>query len=323
MLFFIDTFVFAAAFLIISTCTASPDRRFHATPAQVTPNVLPTRIELRDVATTTAPNDGLATDICGWVGGDPGQPWVCAVPEFTCLVDPGVSAIGCCAGNDCPLFRTACFPLTASCGSACNSNGANLVCSETAAPLCATYSYPNSVTELRCVASAPSQLQIDYTYTGFTGTINLPRVLSGVAGTTAPGSFSVVNYGIQTPSTSSSQATSSSASTGSSSSSSTPGAPPPASTSGASSPSKSNAGAIAGGVVGGIAVLAVIGLLFFYYRRRSYNRDVQEMPGINMTRYNAVPPASPPLGKDPIQAPQAELQGQPRYHDTQPTEMQA
>lgn len=65
VLFFVSRFLVPAS-------TASPSKRFHVGPEQVTPRLLPSKVDVGDVATATAPNDGLKTDICGWLGGDPG-----------------------------------------------------------------------------------------------------------------------------------------------------------------------------------------------------------------------------------------------------------
>lgn len=171
-------------------------------------------------------------------------------------------------------------------------------------------------------APDPSLLEIDYTFAGFSSILNLPRVLHGVTGTTAPGSYSIVDYGIQTPSSSTSLTTTSgkSGTPTSTGNPSTTNSQPP-STSITPSTSKSNAGAIAGGVVGGLAVLAAIGLLFFYFRRRSNNRNVQEMSRGNTPAYNTIP-LEYQVAKNSAHV-EAELPEQPRYHDTRPSEMQA
>lgn len=65
--------VFATVLLFVSTTSASPDRRLRAEHAKVTAYLRPTRVEVRDIGTTTAPSDNLQTDICGWVGGNGGS----------------------------------------------------------------------------------------------------------------------------------------------------------------------------------------------------------------------------------------------------------
>lgn len=64
--------VFGFLVLLVSSAIASPSRKFHAEPAQLTPRPLPSKVEVRDVATTTSRSDRIVTNICRWVGGDPG-----------------------------------------------------------------------------------------------------------------------------------------------------------------------------------------------------------------------------------------------------------
>ncbi|KAF8857705.1 hypothetical protein BDZ45DRAFT_744206 [Acephala macrosclerotiorum] len=216
-----------AAILLVSASAASPNRRLHAEPA-----------------------DGIATDICGWVRGDPG-----AQNEFL--------------GSYLNIMEV---------GNADHIEWLNLGrptvhtnSGETAEPLCATYLYPNSVTELRCVSSIPSQLSIEYAHTGFSTPLYLPRVIHDII---PPSSTSSASTSSSSGSPSSSPMTSSgqigtSTSTQSPSSSRAPAAP---------KSSKTNTGATAGGAVGGVVALAALGILLFFFRKNlGKKKHVQEI----------------------------------------------
>ena len=152
--------------------------------------------------------------------------------------------------------------------------------SDTDAPLCATYTYPNNAKEFRCENSIGTNYNVDYTYSGFSTPIQLPREIAGYT-TTNTNSDAYFPYAsvitiTQTPpsaaptTTMPSSTTSSGSSSQTTSSSSASTSPTSQSSSGSSVP----AGAIAGGVIGGIAVIAGIIAAFVWvrYRKRAAER---------------------------------------------------
>jgi len=211
--------------------------------------------------------------------------------------------------------------------------------SGTGAPLCATYSYPNSVTELRCEQTPPTELQVEYTYAGFTTPIFLPRVIPGIVGATAPGTFTTISVLTQTPPpTMSSPPPTSAPSNVSSStilaqltaaSSTNPAQGTTFSSSANNTPSSSNhprAGIAAGVAVGGVLLLSGIGFLIFFMRKK-YKKTPhlvdadKDLPGYELDISTSHILSN---GKDSYTyQTRAELPGRPRMYDTRPVELQA
>jgi len=151
---------------------------------------------------------------------------------------------------------------------------------DASSPLCVTYTYPSQVTELRCASTIPSQLQVAWTYTGFTTPILLPRVVeqytslvykSVSTGTQLPPSSTLSTPVPSLTTTSSSTYSSSTSASASGSSSTTTAIPAPSVSSG------SNVGAIIGGVVGGTAAVVVVIWIILLLRMRRRNSAPQSV----------------------------------------------
>ncbi|KUJ22756.1 uncharacterized protein LY89DRAFT_309916 [Mollisia scopiformis] len=258
--------------LILHTLTLSVSVSCSHIPALRTNTYHPPLLRARaTTATTITSATPLQTALCGWLGGDPGQPWTCAVDgECVIATAKATNAVGCCVSGRCASFRTSCVPATAVCNSACSSNKENLICSNDA-PLCATFTYPGDYTELRCVSSAPPTLQVAFTFSGFTTPLPLPRMLSTMTSCDSTGRC-IPDLTIETQTPSSSKVTSTTPKTGTTKTSSSPGS---TSTSGAPATSSSDTGAIVGGVVGGVAGVALIGggLFLYYWRKKRSQRN--------------------------------------------------
>ncbi len=112
-----------------------------------------------------------------------------------------MKAIGCCPSLGCNSFRPSCFPATIACNDACESNKTNLICSDPN-PFCATFTYPGAFSELRCIPSVPSQLQVAFTYTRFTDLLPLARIVTTSSACQPGGECKFgVSIKTQTPST--------------------------------------------------------------------------------------------------------------------------
>lgn len=241
-----------------------------------------TKVDLEARSTAPTPTttiQPLASGLCGYVDGDPGQPFNCKIAgDCVIATNKSINAAGCCVSSHCPYFLTKCIPFSVSCDDTCQSSKSFLVCGQTDAPLCATYTYPGGYTDMRCVSSMPQNLNIEFTYDGFTTPLPLPRLATSLSNCAySTGCDVALEIKVQTPlgSTSGSSSSRSSGSSRSSTKSSTNSARTSSSSQSSSGESQSssskkssNAGPIAGGIVGGLAVLAAAGVAIFYFRLR-------------------------------------------------------
>lgn len=159
-----------------------------------------------------------------------------------------------------------------------------------------TYTYPGQVTELRCDSRIPTVVNVEYTYTGYSTPIGLPKYVLAYILTTPGFTYRSFSITTQTPTSVSAAPSSTVTSTFATSTLSQPSvsslsvsttAPPISTTSPASassatpsppiSPNSSSSpalpiGVIAGGAVGGLAIIVALIALVLWLRYRGKQR---------------------------------------------------
>ncbi|KAI9771588.1 MAG: hypothetical protein M1840_001803 [Geoglossum simile] len=160
----------------------------------------------------------------------------------------------------------------------------------------------NGNSSYQCYTDPSQVINVDWTYSGQTGPINVPTFTGakGIStGTQYPDSFSGPT---PTPSsTSTSTSTSSSPSTTASTTSSKTSKPTET-----SSPPSTNIGAIVGGVVGGVALICITIVAIFLITRRRRHANA------------SLSAASHPVNNDPLAAQDQRFSGQPPMGSQQP-----
>ncbi|KAM0326674.1 hypothetical protein ACHAQA_006544 [Verticillium albo-atrum] len=243
-------------------------RKIHATPAPRVRGAARRQAEasVSEFTITVAPD---AT--CGFLSGSSGNAITCDNGN-PCSWEPNnINAVFCGVATD--AVRLQCLERDAAtdtefCNDVCQSNTFNLLCTETSAPYCRTYAFPDGVRDYRCASTPVSAVQsVDFTYDGQFDrqfeTTTLSTEPTTPAGTTEDTTTTA------SPSPTSLVATS------------TPTTTPTPGPSTAPAPAKENStpvGAIVGGAVGGVAVLVLLILGVFFLRRRSSKTDVTPPP---------------------------------------------
>lgn len=207
-------------------------------------------------------------------------------------VDPSINAVGCCTNTDsCPTFHTACVPLTVSCGAVCQKSPLNLVWlvlfnpffhfilvsgqfisyhtnlrleqkSGNDLPICATYTYPGSYTEVRCESTSPTELQVAFTFHGFQTPLQLPGLITAFTNCASGSCKPLLDLVTQTPTAiviATAPATQTAISTGISISTDL--------FSDSNATSRLSAGTIAGAIIGTLLFLITTGAGVFFFLR--------------------------------------------------------
>ncbi|CAM1502650.1 Fc.00g074260.m01.CDS01 [Cosmosporella sp. VM-42] len=223
---------------------------------------------------------------CGYVSASPSSAMTCANGK-ACMWESGLLNAVICGDGSNALAYLHCLDndeaTNDACDAACKNDEYNLLCTDTSAPYCHTYRYPDDIVDYGCNSRSESRFHsVDFSYSG-----QSDRELSKSTITEAPSTatngdpeFYLYSIPISLPTGliiispggdsggNSSQGSGSGSGSGGNSTSDN-GDSSSHDIGGHGSTPKNNTGAIVGGVVGGLAVIALFVLGIFFLRRRS------------------------------------------------------
>ncbi|KAF4331848.1 hypothetical protein FBEOM_14384 [Fusarium beomiforme] len=233
---------------------------------------------LRERQASVSSGPGLTLTIapdetCGYLSGSVGVPITCQ-NGAACSWELDVLGVIACSTD---VFET-CLESSIAvdqkvCDDVCQSDTWTLLCTDSDAPFCRTYAYPDGASDYRCASTPVTAIQkVEHTFKGDDSPGFITTTIYDNAETTAQVSTAVTSNTPTVPTTTTSTGTESSTAT--------------------HHPKPTPVGAIVGGVIGGVAVLGLIGLgIVFMLRRRKPKHEITA-PVIDPAMSQNPPPIS-------------------------------
>ncbi|KAH7193884.1 uncharacterized protein B0J16DRAFT_412445 [Fusarium flagelliforme] len=182
-------------------------------------------------------------ETCGYLSGSVGVPITCENKALCTWEQDSLNVIACSTDHylQCIESKTAVDPNL--CNDVCQSDTWNLRCTDSDAPYCRTYLYPNGVVDYRCASTSVSAFQrVEHTFKGDDSPGFTTTTISDVPTMTVPSAVTRSSFNNDPTTTTDYPDTTSSTEV--------PDSPP----------KPVPVGAIVGGVVGGVAVLGLIAI---------------------------------------------------------------